>query len=78
MAVAPPLLLLGLAHIGAFMSHSALVAYVAMVAAWALGMTALVTSGWQRRAMVWVCFRPIADIRRRCEWSADEQRKSLG
>ena len=54
MVLAPPVLLLSLAHLGAFISHSALVGYSALVAAWLLGIAALATSRWPRRTKVWV------------------------
>jgi hypothetical protein len=54
MLLAPPLVLLGLAHAGAFASDSSpLVIYLAWVGVWLIGMAALLSSGWNRRLLIW-------------------------
>ncbi|HEX8534300.1 MAG TPA: hypothetical protein VF662_09040 [Allosphingosinicella sp.] len=54
MVLAPPLFLLVLAQMGAFASRSPMIGYASMLGVWAIGMAALLSSGWERRMLIWV------------------------
>jgi hypothetical protein len=55
MLLGPPVALLALAHSGVFETYSSdLIVFATWIGAWALGITALLSSGWTRRAIMWV------------------------
>ena len=54
MILAPPLLLFALAHLSLFAARAPLVAYAALIAIWAIGIGAMLSSGWSRRVLVGV------------------------
>ena len=61
MALAPPFLFYGLAHLGAFFGpHSDLIGYSAWIVAWVTAMAALATSGWRRSGVVGVAYTLVA------------------
>lgn len=54
MALAPPLLLFGVAHAGVVSYLPVMTGYALFVLAWALGIAAVATSGWPPLVKAWV------------------------